>query len=99
MCGENRLLELRERGGNEEWERKTAEMEKRKEGREGKGKGAELEQASSRQRRQTPEKRGRQRVKIWKRVFNDEERKGDNERETRDEKEGQMPTARTDCSR
>lgn len=68
----------------------------RKEGR--KGKGAELEQASSRQRRQT-EKRGRQRVKMWKRVFNDEERKGDNERETRDEKEGQMPTTRTDCSR
>lgn len=46
MSGENRLLELRERGGNEEWERKTVEMERRKGGRkEGKNgkKGAELE--------------------------------------------------------
>lgn len=33
MCGENQLLKLRERGGNEEWERKTVEMERGKEGR------------------------------------------------------------------
>lgn len=55
--------------------------EGRKEG--NKEKGAEIEQASSRQRIQT-EKRGRLRVKMWKRHFNDEERKGDKERiETR----------------
>lgn len=35
MCVENRLLELRERGGNEEWERKMVEMERRKEKKEG----------------------------------------------------------------
>lgn len=40
MCVENRLPELRERGGNEEWERKMVKMERRKEGRrENKGGG------------------------------------------------------------
>lgn len=39
MCVENRLLELRERGGNEEWERKMVKMERRKEGRREKGGG------------------------------------------------------------
>lgn len=57
MCVENRLLELRERGGNEEWERKMVEMERRKEKKEGMEKkkrgGAEIEQTSSRQRQQT----------------------------------------------
>lgn len=93
MCGENRLLELRERGGNEGLGQKEIEKGGRKEGRkEGmkKKEKAEIEQASSRRRQQT-EKRGRQRVKKWKRVFNDEERKGDKERKTRNETEGQMP--------
>lgn len=48
MCGENQLLELREQGGNEEWERYTAEMDRRKEGRKGEKKVAEIEQTSFR---------------------------------------------------
>lgn len=45
------------------------------------------------------DKERRRRVRKWKRVFNDEEKKGGKLRKPRNEKEGQMPTARTDCSR
>lgn len=76
------------------------ENERRKEGRnEGRKEktGVVIEQPSSRQRQ--TKKGERRRVRKWKRVFNDEEKKGGKLRKPRNEKEGQMPTARTDCSR
>lgn len=54
-------------------------------GKEGRKKEAEIEQTGSRRRRQSVE-RGRKRVEKWEGVFNDEERKGDKERKTRNEK-------------
>lgn len=72
------------------------ENERRKEGKKEKT-GVVIEQPSSRQRQ--TKKGERRRVRKWKRVFNDEEKKGGKLRKPRNEKEGQMPTARTDCSR
>lgn len=71
--------------------------EGRKEGRKEEKNGVVIEQPSSRQRQ--TKKGERRRVRKWKRVFNDEEKKGGKLRKPRNEKEGQMPTARTDCSR
>lgn len=59
-----------------------------------KAKVVEIEQASFRQRRKEKGKES----KSGREFLMMKRKKGDNERKTRNKKEGQMPTTRTDCS-
>lgn len=58
----------------------------------------DVDQASFRQQQQTERREKGKESKSGREFLMMRRKKGDKERKTRNEKEGQMPTTRTDCS-